>query len=257
MNLTSPKIIQEILEKHGLAAKKFLGQNFLIDQNVLQKIVEAAEIDKDDKVIEVGPGLGVLTAELGKNSKTVTSIEIDKNLLPVLKETLADFDNIEIIHQDALTFTPPKETYKLVANIPYYITSPLITHFLHNENPPKSLTLLTQKEVAEKICQLDPKMSVLSLQIALFGRAEFIKKVPASCFLPSPKVDSAILNIKTHENSVPNAEKILKTAKKAFSQKRKKLSNTLPELKEKLNLLNLADKRPETLSIKDWQALLS
>ena len=242
--------------------KKNLGQNFLIDENVLQKIIEAAEIKKSDRIIEIGPGLGTLTEELLKHAKTIISIEIDEKLVPILIENLKDTlsklngSTLTILNQDALKYEPPNKPYKLVANIPYYITSPLITHFLKSTNPPKTLTLLTQKEVAEKICEKETYSSILSLQIALYGQATLIQKVSKDCFLPAPKVDSAIIHIKPRKTPTKNAEKIIKTAKKAFSQKRKKLSNTLPELKDKLEKLNLAEKRPQHLTIADWQSLV-
>ncbi|MFH1284243.1 MAG: 16S rRNA (adenine(1518)-N(6)/adenine(1519)-N(6))-dimethyltransferase RsmA [Candidatus Peregrinibacteria bacterium] len=259
MNLTDGKTIIDLLKKHGLWAKKRLGQNFLISSSALSKIVKTADISQHEHVVEIGPGLGVLTRELSNSAKKVTSVELDSSLLPALKETLLDCKNVEIINMDALKFIPPAGPYKVVANIPYNITSPLINHFLQAENKPSSITLLVQKEVAEKICQLEPKVSILSLQIALFGKAEFIKGIPSTAFFPIPNVDSAIIRIILRDPQNPDfiptdeALKILKTAKQAFSQKRKKLSNTLPHLKG-ITEIDL-NRRPETLSVKEWQTL--
>lgn len=249
--------IKAILSKYSLWAKKSLGQNFLISENALEKIVETAKIVSTDNIVEIGPGLGVLTKELTARAKKVTSIELDRELSRILQD-LVPAKNLTILNQDALRFTPPKGPYKIVANIPYNITSPLLNHFLQAENKPKTMTLLIQKEVAEKICQKDPDMSVLSLQVALFGAPHLIKIVPKSAFYPIPKVDSAIIHIEIHKN-IPDEQalKILKTAKQAFSQRRKKLSNTLPELKTELKNLGLSDKRPQHLSITDWQNLVS
>lgn len=264
MELYNLADIKTILERHGLWAKKHFGQNFLINKEVLTKIVETAELKPDDEIIEIGPGLGVLTNELAKVVKKVTSLELDPALLPVLKETLATHKNIQILNQDALRFSPALKKYKVVANIPYNITSPLINLFLQNDYKPTSMTILVQKEVAEKICIIEPDMTVLSLQVALFGEAKVVKHVSAGCFYPAPKVDSAILHINLYQPSDPkfttteNALKVLSLAKKAFSQRRKKLSNTLPELKEKFTQTGIdPNRRPETLSVKEWLDLLA
>jgi len=281
MDLANIKIIKGILEKNQTFAKKHFGQNFLIDQNVLNRITETAEITPEDNIIEIGPGLGVLTQELAKKAHSVKTIEIDKNIIPILEENLQtltkeEYKKIEIINQDALKYEPTFENYKVVANIPYNITSPLITHFLTQKNKPSSLTLLVQKEVAEKLTTLEPDMTILSLQTALYADAKYIKKVPPSCFYPAPNVDSAIIKITLHDSNDKNfipeetAKKILQIAKIAFSNRRKKLSNTLKNLKNtKTNLpitpeelSNASERssidlsrRPETLSVKEWQAL--
>ncbi len=262
-DLTNLGTIKQLLQKHNLWAKKAMGQNFLVSDASLQKIVMAADITPDDFIIEVGPGLGVLTQELAKKAAKVKSIELDASLFPLLDETLKSYANIEIVNENALDFIPPETPYKIVANIPYYITSPLINHFLQNAHKPQTITLLVQKEVAEKICQLTPDMSVLSLQVALFGHATLMGIVPRHHFHPAPKVDSAILHIAVKQPSDPDylstesALEVLKLAKRAFLSGRKKLSNTLSDLKEKLTELNLADERPQHLSIEDWQKLLS
>lgn len=206
--------------------------------------------------MEIGPGLGILTEELAKKAAHTTAIEIDQDLIPGLKNNPA-LARVEIINEDALQFTPPKTgKYKIVANIPYYITSPLITHFLTTENPPVSTTLLIQKEVAEKIVT-DPPESILALQIQLYAEPTLAFLVPAKHFNPKPKVDSAVIHLETLQKNArtKNPEKILKLAKQAFSQKRKKLSNTLRDYKPQLTKLDLQDKRPQHLTIKDWEQL--
>lgn len=265
MELHDRKTIAALLQKYGLLAKKSFGQNFLTSKLPIFDILEAAKVCKEDTVIEIGPGLGILTEELAKTANRVITLELDRNLIPLLSETLKDHKNIEILNQDALKYTPPNIRYKIVANIPYNITSHLINHFLQAENQPVSITLLVQKEVAEKICVLDPDMTVLSLEVALFGKAKIIKKVPPSYFYPQPKVDSAIIHIEiynsAYQNYIPKekAMQILKVAKICFSNRRKQLKNTLPaEYHQKASGTNLdLSRRPETLSIKEWFSLFT
>jgi len=264
MNLDSKQTIIPLLQKYDLFARKRFGQNFLVNEDSLQAIVKTAEVSPSDTIIEVGPGLGVLTVELAKKAKKVITIELDRNLIPVLAETLKDFQNIELINQDALKYVAEVSPYKIVANIPYNITSHLINHFLQAENKPTSLTLLVQKEVAEKMSVLNPDMTVLSLQVALFGKMRYVKKIPASHFHPAPKVDSAIILIRLFTEKDPEylpqetAMEILKIAKTCFSGRRKKLKNTLPkEYHEKASKVGLdLSLRPETLSVKQWKELL-
>lgn len=260
MDLTNLSTIRHLLSKHKTAAEKSLGQNFLTNQTAIESIIKASNINEIDHVVEVGPGLGVLTKALAQKAKQVTSIEIDDALLPILAETLSDYPNLEIIHGDALQWIPNfSEPYKLTANIPYYITSPLINHFINLDHPPTSISLLVQKEVAEKICAPQPD-SILPLQVALHGQATYITTIPKTHFHPAPKVDSAIIHITLHTpaEKIPAEQiaKILKLAKQAYSQKRKKLRNTLPAIKEKLEALELGEKRPEHLTIADWLKLI-
>lgn len=237
-----------------MKAKKQLGQNFLKNADTLAKIIKAAAVEKDDLVIEVGPGKGVLTTELIQQAKKVIAIEKDSELLPFLAEKFASASNLELVEADILKTPPPNEDYKVVANIPYYITSPILNHFLQAANKPQSMTLLVQKEVAEKICTKAGKHSILSLQVQLFGEPSIIAKVPASHFVPAPKVDSAILQIDVFEKEkYKNPLKILKLAKMAFSQKRKKLRNTLGNY-IKTDRIDM-NRRPQTLSLEEWALL--
>ena len=250
------------MRKTQVKPKKKLGQNFLQSQKIVQHIVQAAKLNKKDNIIEIGPGLGILTIELAKNAKQVTAIELDSSLISILGKNLIanlqgnDLKKIVIVNENALDFTPIEKNYKIVANIPYYITSPLITHFLTATNPPASTTLLVQKEVAEKICT-NPPESILALQAQLYAKPSLAFTVSAKHFNPKPKVDSAVIHLETlpAKSRPKNPDQILKLAKRAFSQKRKMLSNTLKDHEEALEKLGLQDKRPQHLSIKDWEKL--
>ena len=248
-----------LLEKHGLKPNKSLGQNFLLDENVLNKIVEAANVGPNDNVIEVGPGLGVLTRKLAEKAQHVTAIELDRGLIALLERENKFLHNVDFLHKDALKYTPPLDLdYKLVANIPYYITSPLISHFLMAENRPKKIVVLIQKEVAEKICAPEGKLNVIALHVQIFGKPKIVSLVPPEAFYPEPKVKSAILEIDVFDKPlVEDYIKLLKLAHRAFSQKRKKLTNSLPEIKDKLIELGLGSLRPERLTIEDWKKMLT
>lgn len=268
--LTNLNTVKKILGDKNISALKMLGQNFLINEGILEIIIKSAELEADDLVVEVGPGLGVLTAELIKHVKKVICLEIDKKIVEILRGNFKEHQNLEIKHLDALKFPPPSTAYKVVANIPYNITSPLISHFLQNPNKPQSMTLMVQKEVAQKITTLNPKMTILSLQTALFAKAKLVKIVKPGSFYPSPKVDSAIIHLQVRDQDNPefiqntDAQKILFLAKTAFSQKRKKMANTLAktlkipaaEIKNELQKNNISpDARPEILSVNQWRTL--
>ena len=263
-----------------MKAKKRLGQNFLHDKTVLQKIITAGEISENDLIIEIGAGRGALTEELIKQANHVQALEIDDDLIPGLKIQFAGTKNLEIIHEDVLNFTPPSEPYKVIANIPYYITSPIIRHFLHPQTPkthkthetpkvhqkPSLMVLLIQKEVAQKI--VSGKESVLSLMIKAFSNPEIICTVPRTAFRPQPKVESAVLKLTTLDQPRINCdfEKFLKLIKIAFSSPRKTLANNLanglhrekPEIEQLLITLDLDPKiRAEKISFEKWEELLA
>jgi len=207
MDLTSPTTIKEILSKYSARPSKGLGQNFLIDKNVLKKIIGAADLNKNDVVLEVGPGIGTLTQELAKNAKKVIAVEKDKIMIKILGETLKDYKNIEIINGDILRILNFKfsilnqnlisqfSNYKVVSNIPYYLTSPLIRKFLESDNKPSEIILMVQKEVAQRICSKPPDMSLLAVSVQFYADVKIISYVSKNCFWPSPKVDSAIIKI--------------------------------------------------------------
>jgi len=261
----------ELLKKENLWTTKELGQNFLINPTVVNKIITAAEIDNKDYIVEVGPGLGILTEQLAQKADKVRTIELDKTLIPLLKRTLSAYKNVEIEIGTALKAKLPNEKYKLVANIPYYITSPLLKHFLQPKNPeekaPKLIVLLVQKEVAEKICAKPGENSILSLQTQIFGKPSIVATVTKGNFYPAPKVDSAIIKIETYQTPLIEEMKLFNQITSiAFNQKRKTLLNTIKfftklskeETESILNKAGIAPShRPQMLSIEDWKNLMT
>jgi len=231
----------------------------LINADTLSTIVETANISSKDHVIEIGPGHGVLTDELLKKANKVTAIELDTDLIQELKRK---FPNLELLHQDALTFTPPKSPYKLVANIPYYITSPIINHFLRHQpanRRPTQMTLLVQHEVAKKICTEPGTLNVLAIDVQVFGKPKMVAKVPPSHFHPAPKVDSAILHIQIDKPLITDdkLEKFFAMIHKGFAHKRKKLAKNIGIDEKALEELGLSkNARAQELSIDDWTKLL-
>ncbi len=259
--------LKSLLEAKGLLAKKGLGQNFLVDQGALDKIVAAADLTKSDKVIEVGPGTGFLTEQLIAQAAQVISVELDKNMVEILGEIFKFADNLEVVNEDILDFRIPDGPYKVVANIPYNITSPLLKHFLQDDNQPSLMVVLVQKEVAEKVCGISGK-SLITIETQLFGEPEIVSEVKAASFFPVPKVDSAILKIRVHDKPLIGAEELsdfLRIVKFGFSQKRKKLSNSLAaglhkepsEVRELLERARISPEvRAEELEISDWKRLV-
>ncbi len=238
MDLTSPKVIKDIAERFGFGFSKGLGQNFLLDANVLDKIADAAEIDEG--VLEIGPGFGVLTKRLCETGKKVVSVEIDKRLIPILDFTLSEFDNVKIIEKDILK-TDVKELIKtefgdtkisVAANLPYYITTPIITRLIEEKLPLKNIVVMVQKEVAERIAAKPGKKDygAISVLCQYYTNPRLVTIVPAGSFYPAPKVDSAVLCMEVCEE--PNVEvgdekMFFKVVKAAFSQRRKTLLNCL------------------------------
>ena len=240
-----------------------MGQHFLIDEEVLAAIVEAAAIEPEEKIVEIGPGIGILTRELLKKTPHVTAIEIDQTLIPYLKFFIASCDpplpQPSIINQNALQVPFPDTSYSIVANIPYHITSPLLRHaFLEGSHTPRSLTLLIQREVAEKICDTKDA-GLLTIMVGLFGKPRIVRHVPPSAFLPPPKVDSSVLHIACFEKpkaDMQTIERVLQLIKLAFGQKRKMLRNTIASLPGGADWMEKAKidptRRPQTLSIEEW-----
>lgn len=257
--------IRQFCKKYALRINTDLGQHFLIDEEVLEDIVSAGNIQSDDTVVEIGAGMGILTKELLKKAKRVITIELDKGLVPLLDvyvEEVRTADNLEVVQGNALQIPFPTVPYKIIANIPYHITSPLLRHaFLESEVRPTSLTLLIQREVAEKICDKDDR-SLLGIIVAFFGNARIVRHVPPACFLPPPAVDSSVLHIDCHAEPLTDSatmERVFLMAKVAFSQKRKMLRNTIPTLPDGEAILANAGidptRRPQTLSIEEWITL--
>ena len=264
--------VRRLLDRFGLRAKKSLGQHFLIDKRVLQRIVLAAELTSEDTVIEVGPGLGILTKELAKRARRVIAVEADPNLASALREVVADID---IISADILKTDPAlllasagaedaSPSYKVVANIPYYITAPILRHFLEASLKPSLIVVMVQKEVGEAIVAQPGGMSLLAISVQFYGKPVIVGRVPARSFYPSPKVDSVILRIKLHEQppvSIPQTSKFFDVVRAGFSAPRKQLRNALAQglgipPKEVANLLERArinhQRRAETLHLEEW-----
>lgn len=249
-------------------AKKSFGQNFLIQPAIVERIVAAGQITSGDDVVEVGPGLGILTKALLKKARHVTAIEKDHALYEQLLLTfLMEIGDkkLTLIHADALTVPPPTTPYTIVANIPYAITSPLLDHFIRKNptHPPKRVIMLVQKEVAEKICATPPNMNVLALHVQTFGVPEYLFTVGAGNFTPRPKVDSAVIKIEFPPDHLPphlaspkNMAAYFELIHTAFSHKRKMLRATLPQ--ELLARVQIdGTRRPETLSLHEWSLLAS
>jgi len=276
MNLASPKIIKELLSKYKTRAFKGWGQNFLVNRGILKKIIDSADLNPNDVVLEVGPGLGILTQGLAKKVKMVIAVEKDKKLCEILKSVLSDIGakNVKIINADILKLKikelirgckPEVESYKVVANIPYYLTSRLIRSLLELPTPPACLILTIQKEVAQRICAKPPRMNLLAVCVQFYAETKIISYISKNCFWPTPKVDSAIIKITPRKTPLPVlAENFFKVVKAGFSHPRKQivgnLSNGLKINKEKISACLIKNKidpsqRAETLSIKDWKNL--
>ncbi len=260
-----------VLKRFHIRADKSLGQNFLQDSSALEKIALAAEIQADDCVLEIGPGLGSLTRYLAVSAKEVTAIELDRDMLAPLKAVLTPYQNVRVIHGDILKTSVSEvintPDYLVAANIPYYITSAVIRHLLESDPKPRRIVLTIQKEVAERICAKAGDLSLLALSVQVYGKPSLAAIIPAEAFHPAPKVDSAILRIDIYkEPLIPND--LLKTffdlIKAGFSQKRKTLRNSLSSgmhisTKDSEALLTSANidymRRAETLSIEEWNNL--
>ncbi len=269
MNL-APLNVPALLRAHGLAPKKSLGQNFLIDPTALEKIVQAAEIGPS-AVLEVGPGLGSLTRVLAQAAGRVVAVELDNALIPVLEDVLGGMPNVEIVHGDILELDPARlmgpSEYAVVANIPYYITSALIRHLLEAEAKPSRLVLTVQREVAERIVAGPGEMSLLALGVQVYGQPKIVARIPAGAFYPPPNVDSAVVRVDLYsEPVIPSGqiENFFRLAKAGFGQKRKTLRNSLSAglswpAAQTAALLESAgidpQRRAETLSIEEWRGL--
>jgi 16S rRNA (adenine1518-N6/adenine1519-N6)-dimethyltransferase len=267
--------VLDLLRRYGLRPDKGLGQNFLMDASALERIIQAAEIHCDDLVLEIGPGLGSLTRLLAAQSRKVVAVELDKNLLPILAETLSAYDNVQVVQGDIMELDPvrltgaaqPESGYLVVANIPYYITSALIRHLLEAEVRPRRIVLTVQREVAERICASPGQLSLLALSVQVYGEPGIIGRIPAGAFYPAPQVDSAIVRIDiTPAPRIPTTllPAFFRLAKAGFSQKRKTLRNALAgglgwktgQVEALLNIAGIElQRRAETLSLDEWQHL--
>jgi len=272
-----------LLRRFGLRARKGLGQHFLVDEEVLGLITSAAQLTPTDVVMEIGPGLGVLTRELAKQAGWVVAVELDNKLAAILRQTLASFNNVAIINEDILridlaallqeqkaklpSVINSPFNYKVVANLPYYITSPVMRHFLEASVKPQIMVVMVQKEVAEEIVAKPGRMSLLSVSVQLYGEPTIISYVPARCFYPAPEVDSAILRIALYPQpavEIADKESFFDLVRAGFSASRKQLVNSLAQglglpKAEVLTLLEetgiVPQRRAETLTLEEWAHL--
>jgi 16S rRNA (adenine1518-N6/adenine1519-N6)-dimethyltransferase len=267
----TPGELRRLLRQEGLRPRRGLSQNFLTDGDALDAIVAAADLHAGDRVVEVGPGLGVLTRRLLAAGCAVVAIEVDAHLVGYLQRELDDADGLTLIHADALAVDPaelfPGEPYRLVANIPYHITSPLLHQFLGSEHPPDLAVLLVQAEVAERIASPPGGMSYLSVFVQDLAEAEIVARVPASAFEPEPEVASAVLRlIGRPQPVVPSDDRdtFHRLAQAAFRQRRKQIHNSLvrelpvdrPVIEGALAACAVTpDRRPQTLSVPEWACL--
>ena len=239
-NLSDPNVIKDVMTRHGFSFSKSLGQNFIIDPEVCPRIAEESGIDKDTGVIEIGAGIGVLTAELAKRANKVVCIELDKRLLPVLKETLGEFDNITVINADVLKV----DLHKLIeeqfggmkvavcANLPYYITSPIIMTLLESRLPIESITVMVQREAADRLCAEVGSRDAGAVTVAVdyYAKAQKLFNVSRGAFMPSPNVDSAVIRLELRGEppvKVDDEKKFFRLVKSAFGQRRKTASNSI------------------------------
>ena len=236
--LSNFKNTQEIIKKHNFSIQKKYGQNFLIDEHVLNKIIAAAELTEDDYVIEIGPGIGTMTERMAPECRHVTAIEIDKELIPILSETLSGFDNVDIINEDVLKVDLNKliaerndnKPVKVVANLPYYITTPIIMSLLENKIPIDTITVMVQKEVADRM-MVGPgtkDYGALSLAVQYYAKPYIVANVPMNCFIPRPNVASAVIRLKCHKEppvTVKDEKLMFNLIRASFNQRRKTLIN--------------------------------
>ena len=238
--LGNPKYTIEVLQKYGFVFQKRFGQNFLIDTRVLDRIIEASEITKDDFVLEIGPGIGTMTQYLADAAREVTAVEIDDALIPILQDTLKEWDNVSVIHGDILRTDIRKiadeknqgRPIKVVANLPYYITTPIIMGLFESHVPVDSITVMVQKEVADRM-QTGPgskDYGALSLAVQYYAKPEIVANVPPNCFMPRPKVGSAVIRLTTYDNppvEVDDEKLMFRIIRASFNQRRKTLANGL------------------------------
>lgn len=243
--LGNPKYTIEVLQKYDFVFQKRFGQNFLIDSHVLEKIMDASQITKEDFVLEIGPGIGTMTQYLAEAAREVAAVEIDHSLIPILKDTLKDWDNVTIINDDILKVDIRKlalekndgKPVKVVANLPYYITTPIIMGLFENQVPISSITVMVQKEVADRM-QVGPgtkDYGALSLAVQYYARPEIVANVPPNCFMPRPKVGSAVIRLEKYENppiQVEDEKLMFRIIRASFNQRRKTLVNSLKNSNE-------------------------
>jgi len=272
-------LYRQLLRQFGFKPRKSLGQHFLVDEAVLERILSAVELSHGDIVVEIGPGLGILTEGLAKRGAKVIAVELDSKLVALLKKRLAPFPDVKIIRADILKVTPQQllqnnltasefiRGYKVIANLPYYITSPVLNHFLEAQSRPSEMVVMVQKEVGEAIAAAPGKMSFLSVRTQFYSKPAIISYVPAASFYPPPKVDSVILRLNVYSQppiEVSDVAGFFDIVMHGFSSPRKQLRNSLAHSfkmppRQVVSLLEKAGiearRRAETLSLEEWREL--
>ncbi len=272
MDLTNPTQIKNLLERHDFHFSKSFGQNFLITPRVPEKIAESAQIDENTTVLEIGPGIGCLTQCLAKRAKKVVAVEIDDRLIPILQETLGDFDNVQVVHNDILktdlkTLFAGEEKLAVCANLPYNITTPILVYLLESGLPFESITVMVQKEVAQRFCAKkgSKDYGAVTLFLNYYTKPKLLFPVAAGNFLPKPRVDSAVLRLQAIEPPVDTDPKeLFRIVRGAFSMRRKTLQNTLASIgipkqttEAALQKLSLSPSaRGEELSLQEYASLV-
>lgn len=276
--LISPKVTKETVSNYGFKFSKSLGQNFLIDENILNKIIDGAEVSSEDVVFEIGPGIGTLTQALADKAKRVVAVEIDKTLLPILADTLRDFNNVEVIHNDVLKLDlqklvkekSPNKSIKVIANLPYYVTTPIVMKFLEEKVSLENMVVMVQKEVADRMRAKPGTKDYGSLSVAVqyYCEPKIITKVPRSVFIPQPNVESTVIKLeilKAPRVKVDNEKLMFGIVRAAFGKRRKTILNALASsnlgfdkemVRTVLNESGIkAERRGETLDIEEYAAL--
>ncbi len=265
-----PASVRRLLRQSDIKPQKGLGQNFLVSERLLQRIIDAADLDERDVVLEVGAGLGTLTAPLARRAARVIALEVDARLIPLLEHALDPFDNVHIVQGDVLAIKPGElvsPPYKVVANLPYYVTSAVLRHFLEADVKPSLMVVTVQREVAERIVASPGQMSLLAVSVQFYGQPRIVAQAPPGAFYPSPDVHSAVVRIDVRESPRPqvdDVERFFQIVRAGFAQRRKQLRNSLSQglnlpVGEVIGALRRSGlretQRPQELSIEDWVLL--
>ena len=269
-DLTDMRVVRELGQRHRIEPRKSFSQHWLVDRDALDAIVAAGQLTRATTVLELGAGMGVLTAELARRAGRVVAVELERDVLRALREIIKPYPNVQILNMDLLQLDPVEvfgtTPYRLVANLPYAVTALALRHFLETPHPPERMVVLIQREVAERIVAPPGEMSMLALSVQFFSTPTLIAHVPASSFAPPPKVDSAVLALDIHPPPLSGTERarLFVIAKMAFSQRRKQLHNILPgalhlpadQVEAWLTAAGItSDRRPQTLSVAEWVKL--
>lgn len=270
LDLTDWRVVRDLAFKHQIEARKSFSQHWLVDRDALDAMVTAGQLTRDTAVLELGAGMGVLTTELARRAGRVVAVELERDVLRALRETTKPYPNVELLNTDLLKIDPAEifgaAPYRLLANLPYAVTSMALRQFLETAHPPERMVVLIQREVAERILAPPGEMSMLALSVQFYSTPTLIAQVPARCFSPPPKVDSAIIALDIHPPPATGTirARLFVLAKLAFAQRRKQLHNTLPgalhlpesQVNAWLEAAGITpDRRPQTLSIAEWVQL--